>query len=312
MASEILGLFGGKSSQQLRGDALDGLLVSPAQMGNQSLLQQVVSMGRNAGAVAGMGAGQLLGGKVAGEVEASYIDEAIKNASTVEGTPAQKMKAVADFLADKPGMGAQYMKAMEEAKKLELTDLQTQKAQQDLRPEFKNVKVPVDTLEMGADGKMYPVRKSIELTYKWDKEKNDYVLFQGDAQGAPKPEGGTAGGMGGFDKDAIAAQIAKNEAAKAKATEGQTPPASTEDLKRLATTDPAKYAEELRRQEAAAGEAARAELNKPKDYSNEGRNNQRMVFSSEIDKQRAAARAWSEGRMKDFQIISQAVVVPRK
>ena len=128
MASEILGLFGGKSSQQLRGDALDSLLVSPTQMGSQSLLQQVVSMGRNAGSVAGMGAGQLLGGKVAGEVEAAYIDEAIKNASKVEGTPAQKMKAVADFLADKPGMGAQYLKAMEEAKKLELSDLQTAEA----------------------------------------------------------------------------------------------------------------------------------------------------------------------------------------
>ena len=128
MASEILGLFGGRNPQQLRGDALDSLLVSPAQMGSQSLLQQVVSMGRNAGAVAGMGAGQLLGGKVAGEVEAAYIDEAIKNASKVSGTPAQKMKAVADFLADKPGMGAQYLKAMEEAKKLELSDLQAAEA----------------------------------------------------------------------------------------------------------------------------------------------------------------------------------------
>ena len=128
MASEILGLFGGKSSQQLRGDALDSMLISPTQMGSQGLLQQVVSMGQNAGSMLGMGAGQLLGGKVAGEVEASYIDEAIKNASKVEGTPAKKMKAVADFLADKPGMGAQYMKAMEEARKLELTDLQASEA----------------------------------------------------------------------------------------------------------------------------------------------------------------------------------------
>ena len=218
MASEILGLFGGKSSQQLRGDALDSLLVSPAQMGSQSLLQQVVSMGQNAGSMIGMGAGQLLGGKVAGEVEAAYIDEAIKNASKVSGTPAQKMKAVADFLADKPGMGSQYMKAMEEARKLELTDLQTQKARQDLQPEFKNVKVPVDTLEMGADGKMYPVRKSIELTYKWDKEKNAYVPFQGDAQGTPKPSGDTSGPPSMAEQ--AKAQLAKEAAAKAAATGG--------------------------------------------------------------------------------------------
>uniref|UniRef100_UPI003753699D hypothetical protein n=1 Tax=Cypionkella sp. TaxID=2811411 RepID=UPI003753699D len=82
----------------------------------------------NAGSMIGMGAGQLLGGKVAGEVEAAYLDDAIKSASAIKGTPAQKMKAVADSLADKPGMGAQYLKAMEEARKLELTDLQAAEA----------------------------------------------------------------------------------------------------------------------------------------------------------------------------------------
>ena len=128
MASEILGLFSGQSPQELRNAYLDSMMVSPAQMGSQGLLQQVVSMGRNAGAVLGTGAGQLLGGKVAGEVEAAYLDDAIKSASAIKGTPAQKMKAVADFLADKPGMGAQYLKAMEEAKKLELSDLQAAEA----------------------------------------------------------------------------------------------------------------------------------------------------------------------------------------
>lgn len=129
MASEILGLFGGKNPQQLRGDVLDSLLVSPAQMGSQSLLQQVVSMGRNAGSMIGMGAGQLLGGKVAGEVEAAYLDDAIKAASAVKGTPAEKMQAVAEYLADKPGMGAQYMKAMEEANRLKAQGLQLEEAQ---------------------------------------------------------------------------------------------------------------------------------------------------------------------------------------
>ena len=188
MASEILGLFGGKSPQQLRNEYLDSMLISPAQMGSQSLLQQVVSMGQNAGSMIGAGVGGLMGGKVAGEVEAAYLDDAIKSASAMkDATPTQKMEAVAAALADKPGMGRQYMMAMQEVNRLKAQDLQMQKAQQDLRPEFKNIKVPVDTMEMGADGKMYPVRKSIELTYKWDKAKNDYVLFQGDEQGAPKP-----------------------------------------------------------------------------------------------------------------------------
>ena len=195
MASEILGLFGGQSPQQLRNAALDSMLISPTQMGSQGLLQQVVSMGRNAGTVAGMGAGRLLGGKVAGEVEADYIDQAVKAASGVKGTPAEKMRVVANFLADKPGMGSQYMKAMEEARNLEYKDLQMKKAQQDLRPEFKDIKVPVTTNEMGRDGVMRPVTKSVAITHKWNPTTNKYEPFnQEGAVGAPVEEPGGATG----------------------------------------------------------------------------------------------------------------------
>ena len=123
MASEILGLFDTQSPRQLRNKALDSMLISPTQMGSQGLLQQVVSMGQNAGTMIGMGAGSLLGGKVAGEVEAAYLDEAIKAGNAVKGTPAQKMKAVADALAEKPGMGKQYLMALNEARRLEAEDL---------------------------------------------------------------------------------------------------------------------------------------------------------------------------------------------
>ena len=123
MASEILGLFDTQSPRQLRNKALDSMLISPTQMGSQGLLQQVVSMGQNAGTMIGMGAGSLLGGKVAGEVEAAYLDEAIKAGNAVKGTPAQKMKAVADALAEKPGMGKQYLMALNESRKLEAEDL---------------------------------------------------------------------------------------------------------------------------------------------------------------------------------------------
>ena len=124
MASEILGLFSGQSPQQLRNAYLDSMMVSPAQMGSQGLLQQVVSMGRNAGAVLGTGAGQLLGGKVAGEVEAGYMDQAIKEASADKTlSPTQRMEKVAEFLADKPGMGALYLKAVQEARKMKEQDL---------------------------------------------------------------------------------------------------------------------------------------------------------------------------------------------
>jgi hypothetical protein len=132
MASEILGLFGGQNPQQLRNAALDSMLVSPAQMSSQGLLQQVVSMGRNAGTVAGMGAGRLMGGKVAGEVEASYLEQAIQ-AGQAGKTPTEKMKLVAAALEDKPGMGAQYMKALSEARRLEAEDFTMAQAKEKAR-----------------------------------------------------------------------------------------------------------------------------------------------------------------------------------
>jgi hypothetical protein len=73
MASEILGLFGGQTPQQLRNAFLDSTMVSPQQMAQQGLLQQVVSMGQNAGSMIGAGAGRLFGGKVPGEVEQETI-----------------------------------------------------------------------------------------------------------------------------------------------------------------------------------------------------------------------------------------------
>jgi hypothetical protein len=144
MASEILGLFGGQNPQQLRNAALDSMLISPSQMGSQGLLQQVVSMGQNAGTVAGMGAGRLMGGKVAGEVEASYLEQAIQ-AGQAGKTPTEKMKLVASFLEDKPGMGAQYMKALSEARRLEAEDFTMASAKEKART--RTIKRQVDQFD---------------------------------------------------------------------------------------------------------------------------------------------------------------------
>jgi hypothetical protein len=144
MASEILGLFGGQNPQQLRNAALDSMLISPAQMSSQGLLQQVVSMGRNAGTVAGMGAGRLMGGKVAGEVEASYLEQAIQ-AGQAGKTPTEKMKLVAAALEDKPGMGAQYMKALSEARRLEAEDFTMTQAKEKART--RTIKRQVDQFD---------------------------------------------------------------------------------------------------------------------------------------------------------------------
>jgi hypothetical protein len=119
MASEILGLFGGQSPQQLRNAFLDSTMVSPQQMAQQGLLQQVVSMGQNAGSMIGAGAGRLLGGKVAGEVEASYLEDSLAQVEKMGfKNDAEKMAALGDLLAQKPGMGRQAMLARQEAVKL--------------------------------------------------------------------------------------------------------------------------------------------------------------------------------------------------
>jgi hypothetical protein len=144
MASEILGLFGGQNPQQLRNAALDSMLISPAQMGSQGLLQQVVSMGQNAGTIAGMGAGRLMGGKVAGEVEASYLEQAIQ-AGQAGKTPTEKMELVASFLEDKPGMGAQYMKALSEARRLKAEDFTMTQAKE--KATTRTVKRQVDQFD---------------------------------------------------------------------------------------------------------------------------------------------------------------------
>jgi cytochrome c553 len=79
-----------------------------------------------------MGAGRLLGGKVAGEVEASYLEQAIQ-AGQAGKTPTEKMKLVAAALEDKPGMGAQYMKALSEARRLEAEDFTMTQAKEKAR-----------------------------------------------------------------------------------------------------------------------------------------------------------------------------------
>jgi len=220
MASEILGLFNAQSPQDIRNKALDSMMISPTQMGSQGLLQQVVSMGQNAGTMMGMGAGSLLGGKVAGEVEAAYLDEAVKAGSAVKGTPVEKMQAVADALADKPGMGKQYMMAQREVRRLQAEDLQMQKAQQDLIPPYKEFKIETVKYMDNGQGKIVPVKDFITVTRKYNPETKQYEDMQ---QSSAQPTGGT-GGAGGDDVAAKAkAQLEKEKAAQAAATGGYQP-----------------------------------------------------------------------------------------
>ena len=109
----IMGLFGKVNPQQIRNDALDRSMISPAQMSQQGLLEQVVSMGRNAGTMLGYGGGRMLGGKVAGEVTQQIMAEAAKGANPL----AQAKIAYELFAAN--GMGREAQVAMERVAELQ-------------------------------------------------------------------------------------------------------------------------------------------------------------------------------------------------
>ena len=121
MANGILGLFGTQNPQQLQQDYLSNLMVSPAQMGQQGLLQQLISTGANAGTMMGYGAGRLLGGKVAGEVEAALVNDALEQVNKMGiQDPAEKMAKVGELLSANPATAKQGMIAMQEATKLKM------------------------------------------------------------------------------------------------------------------------------------------------------------------------------------------------
>lgn len=205
MASEILGLFGGKNPQQLQQDYLSGLMVSPAQMGSQGLLQQLISTGANAGAMMGYGGGRLLGGKVAGEVEAAYIDEAVKAGNAVKGTPAEKMQAVADALADKPGMGKQYLMALNEARKLKAEDMTMAEAEFKSKNRTRDIYVPVTKYD--SNGQAY--QSTDRVTQEWKDGK--WVTMGSMATPSAGETGGATGG-GDKEKEAKLAALAKKRA----------------------------------------------------------------------------------------------------
>lgn len=101
MASDVMTLFNMPSASDLRQAYLENQMVSPAQMGSQGLLQQVASLGANAGAGLGYAAGRMLGGMAPGEARAAGIEQAmakvqgmgIKNEADMYAALAQELGA---------------------------------------------------------------------------------------------------------------------------------------------------------------------------------------------------------------------------
>lgn len=124
MASDVMSLFNMPTQQQLGQQYLEGMLTTPQQLGAQGLLQQVVSLGGNAGSMLGYGVGRMMGGMTADEVRAKGIDDAMR---TVQGlgltSDAEMYGALSKELANK-GLTQDALKARNaglEAKKAEET-----------------------------------------------------------------------------------------------------------------------------------------------------------------------------------------------
>jgi len=115
--SEILGLFGG-SPQQVRNEYLSSNRLTPAQIGSQGLLQQVASMGRNAGAEVGTALGGLFGGAAPGEREAMQMQESLAQVNQMNlPSTYEKYKALSGLLAQK-GQGGASMAMAAKAEEL--------------------------------------------------------------------------------------------------------------------------------------------------------------------------------------------------
>jgi len=93
MASDVMTLFNMPTQQELGQRYLESQMVSPAQMGNQGLLQQVVSMGANAGAGLGYAGGRMFGGATPDQIRAKGIEEAMRTVQSLGLTSDAEMYA---------------------------------------------------------------------------------------------------------------------------------------------------------------------------------------------------------------------------
>lgn len=115
MATTVEGLFNLPTQQQAAQQYYEGLLTSPGQMNNLSLMQQLSALGANAGAGIGYAGGRLLGGKAPDEVRIQGVNEAMAEATQMGGTDAEMYSNLAKGLAAR-GLTQDAMAATERAR----------------------------------------------------------------------------------------------------------------------------------------------------------------------------------------------------
>lgn len=179
-----MGLFGMPTAQEARQQYEQGLMLTPAQMGSQGLLQQVISTIGQGGGMAGYGLGRMMGGRTAQEAEAMGMEQAMQEVTAMGITdPSKRMTALADAL-QKRGLSRAAMQALEKGRKMEVEDLQRKQSQAGLM-EFKPI-YGESTIVQDTAGNVKTIRPVIGYqrgTEYYSKEAAEAII----RGGAPAP-----------------------------------------------------------------------------------------------------------------------------
>ena len=124
MATQNLsGLFNLGSPEKIERDYLNQFLISPAQMGQQGLLQQVVSQMSNAGANIGASGARMLGGKLPEVLKKETIDKAFQEVKALNLPNNSSIYAELGKRLSSAGYNAEAVLAGQEAAKYQQQEL---------------------------------------------------------------------------------------------------------------------------------------------------------------------------------------------
>jgi hypothetical protein len=150
MANDFSGMFSFQSPEQIRAAAMTGLGVPQGSMAGQGLLQQGVSMMRNAGAGIGMGVAEAMGRQLPEQVKQDKIKSVLQQVARFSDPLVQAQQAYQLFVGQ--GMMEEAQKAMSEIRKLQ---------DQQLSVREREAKIQKDT---AAANKPNPKKEFLQIT----------------------------------------------------------------------------------------------------------------------------------------------------
>ena len=150
MANDFSGMFSFQSPEQIRAAAMAGLGVPQGSMAGQGLLQQGVSMMRNAGAGIGMGVAEAMGRQLPDQIKQDKIKSVLQQVSHIASPLGQAQAAYQLFVGQ--GMMEEAQKTMSEIRRIQ---------DQELSVREREAKIQKDT---AAANKPNPKREFLEIT----------------------------------------------------------------------------------------------------------------------------------------------------